>query len=62
MLYRQCDPSALGCQMSESAIQLDTIIGMQRAVSALRFGLVIDDKGFKIYVSGVLGTRRIIVI
>jgi len=62
MLYRQCDPSALVCQTSDNAIQLDTIIGQVRAVKALRFGLDIKDKGFNIFVSGVPGTGRTTVI
>jgi lon-related putative ATP-dependent protease len=37
---------------------LDTIIGQERAVRALRFGLSIKDPGFGIYVSGPPGTGR----
>jgi lon-related putative ATP-dependent protease len=57
-LYRVCDPSSLGCSTSEQAVQLDTIIGQERAVHALRFGLDIKDKGFHVYVSGMPGTGR----
>ncbi len=57
-LYHSCDPAQLGCETSAEAEQLDTIIGQQRAVRALRFGLDIKDKGFNIYVAGLPGTGR----
>jgi lon-related putative ATP-dependent protease len=57
-LYRSCEPSMLGCKTSEDAIKTDTIIGQERAVRALCFGLDIKNKGFNIYVSGMPGTGR----
>ena len=55
-LYRVCDPSILSCDTSEDAVMLDTIIGQERAVRAMRFGLDIKDKGFNIYVAGSSGS------
>jgi lon-related putative ATP-dependent protease len=57
-LYHVCDRSTLGCTTSKDAVELDTIIGQERAVRALRFGLDIKDKGFNIYLSGMPGTGR----
>lgn len=37
---------------------MDSIIGQDRALSALRFGLNIMKPGFNIYVSGLAGTVR----
>jgi len=57
-LYAVCDPTTLGWKTSAEAPSLDTIIGQERAVRALRFGLDISKKGFNIYVSGHPGTGR----
>jgi len=57
-LRSRCDPSALGCTTSQEARGLETIIGQDRAVKSLRFGLGIQDVGFNIYVSGMPGTGR----
>jgi lon-related putative ATP-dependent protease len=57
-VYRICDPATLGCRSSAEVGTRDIIIGQDRAVSALRFGLDIKNKGFNIYVSGVPGSGR----
>ncbi len=57
-LYRNCDPNSLECNTSEEAPELDTIIGQDRAVRSLQFGLDIKEKGFNIYLAGVHGTGR----
>ncbi|MFC1878795.1 Lon protease family protein, partial [Chloroflexota bacterium] len=57
-LYRTCDPAILGCSSSKEAEPLDTIIGQERAVHALRFGLDINNKGFNVFASGFHGTGR----
>jgi lon-related putative ATP-dependent protease len=57
-LRRTCDPDSLKCQSSQDLIPLQEIIGQERAVRALKFGLGIQDKGFNIYVAGYPGTGR----
>lgn len=57
-LRRICDPAEVGCNTSAEVTQLDTIIGQERAVRAMRFGLGIGEKGFNIYVTGMPGTGR----
>ncbi len=57
-LRRTCDPQMLGCDTSEEMRPLETIIGQERAVKALRFGLGIKELGFNIYVAGMPGTGR----
>ncbi len=57
-LCRICDPAALGSSNSSQIGALKTIIGQERAVRALRFGLGIKEKGFNIYASGRPGTGR----
>lgn len=57
-LYRICDPTLISYKASDEAPELDTIIGQERALRALRFGLDIPDKGFHVFVAGVPGTGR----
>jgi predicted ATP-dependent protease len=46
------------CTSSEDLPPLKEIIGQDRALRALKFGLQIQDKGFNIYVAGMPGTGR----
>ncbi len=57
-LCRKCDPALMGSSNSSQISTLKTIIGQERAVKALRFGLGIKEKGFNIFVSGRPGTGR----
>ena len=42
-LRKICDPQTLECSTSDEMQALDTIIGQERAVKALRFGLGMDE-------------------
>jgi lon-related putative ATP-dependent protease len=53
-----CDPQKLGCSSSQEVTALETIIGQERAVKSLNFGLGIKNSGFNIYVAGLPGTGR----
>lgn len=57
-LCRMCDPTSMGSSDSSQITTLKTIIGQERAVKALRFGLGIKEKGFNIFASGRPGTGR----
>jgi len=57
-LRRVCDPSRLGFASTAEVPALETIIGQDRAVNSLQFGLSIRSPGFNIYVSGIPGTGR----
>ena len=46
------------CASTEALKPLEGIIGQERAISALKFGLNITKPGFNIYVSGPAGTGR----
>ena len=52
------DSKKLNCNTTEELTPLEGIIGQDRAVKALKFGLNIEDDGFNIYVSGYSGTGR----
>jgi lon-related putative ATP-dependent protease len=57
-LHRTCDPKSLHCESSAQIGSLGAIIGQERAVRAMRFGLDIRDWGFNIFVAGMPGTGR----
>jgi lon-related putative ATP-dependent protease len=56
--YKVCAPDFMGCDSSLELTALETIVGQDRAIRAMQFGLGIKDKGFNIYVSGMPGTGR----
>jgi len=58
-LRKECDPKSLmSCETTEGIPPLEGIIGQERAVKALKFGLEIKESGFNIYVAGPSGTGR----
>ena len=52
------DPTLVECKSTAELKPLDGIIGQDRALKALTFGLNIKESGFNIYVSGLHGTGR----
>lgn len=57
-LLRVCDPASIPYETSQDAPPLEGIIGQDRAVQAIHFGLDIHEKGFNVFVVGVPGTGR----
>lgn len=57
-LRTKFDHKKLNCRSTEELIPLEGIIGQDRAVKALKFGLNIVDGGFNIFVAGYSGTGR----
>jgi lon-related putative ATP-dependent protease len=57
-LRRMIDPATLGIETTAELAPLDSIIGQQRAVSALQFGLGMREAGFNIYVAGEPGIGK----
>lgn len=57
-LRRQCDPAEFPFKTTADLSPTAEVIGQQRAVSALEFGLGIRNHGYNIYVSGIPGTGR----
>jgi lon-related putative ATP-dependent protease len=53
-----CDAGFMACKTTEGLVPLKEIIGQERAVRALKFGIGIRDHGFNIYVAGWPGTGR----
>jgi lon-related putative ATP-dependent protease len=57
-LRRVVDPRSLAIESTRELEPLEGIIGQNRAVEALRFGLGIDSLGFNIYVAGPPGIGK----
>jgi lon-related putative ATP-dependent protease len=57
-LRKECDPNVMRCETTQGLTPLREIIGQERAVRALKFGLGIRESGFNIYVAGFPGTGR----
>ena len=53
-----CDPRVLHCDSTKELKPFSGILGQARALSALEFGLNINNPGFNIYVAGMPGTGR----
>ena len=57
-LRKTFDPTTLDVQTTENMMPFEGIIGQKRAVSALRFGLGMQEVGFNIYVAGPPGIGK----
>ena len=57
-LRKVCDASFMRCETTQGLVPLREIIGQERAVRALKFGIGIRERGFNIYVAGFPGTGR----
>lgn len=57
-LRREFDHRKLRYKTTEKIPPLKIIIGQERAIKALRFGLDIGERGFNIYMAGLEGTGR----
>ncbi len=55
---KKCTSEIANCNSTAELEPLKQIIGQDRAVKALQFGLAMKDGGFNIYVSGMSGTGR----
>jgi lon-related putative ATP-dependent protease len=55
---KKCTTKIADCNSTAELEPLQQIIGQDRAVKALQFGLKMRDGGFNIYVSGMSGTGR----
>ncbi|MBS4537424.1 AAA family ATPase [Clostridium sp. D2Q-11] len=57
-LKKECDLSLFDFNTTEEVEDWEGLIGQERAMEALKFGLSINRKGYNIYVSGLTGTGR----
>ncbi|MFA6030192.1 MAG: AAA family ATPase [Elusimicrobiota bacterium] len=61
-LRRVFDPSKFGLKSTDKHTPLEEIIGQERAVSAMQFGLAIREPGFNIFVAGPPGVGKMTVV
>jgi lon-related putative ATP-dependent protease len=59
---RTCDPASLGFESTETLEAPIAIIGQDRALKALQFGLQIQNSGFNVYAAGLPGTGKMTAI
>jgi lon-related putative ATP-dependent protease len=57
-LYKRCDESLFDFRTTEEVPPLDGIIGQERALDSIDFGLNLPSTGFNIYVLGDSGTGK----
>jgi lon-related putative ATP-dependent protease len=57
-LRNVCDANFMHCESTKDLVPLSEIIGQERAVRALKFGIGIKNHGFNIFVAGYPGTGR----
>lgn len=53
-----CDPKSFKFKNTSEVKPLDTVIGQERAVQAIDFGLNMKDPGYNIFVTGLAGTGK----
>lgn len=58
MIRRTFDKNKIKCKSSQEVSPLEDIVGQDRALKALKFGLQIKEKGFNIFVAGFPGTGK----
>jgi lon-related putative ATP-dependent protease len=57
-VYRACEPASLSFKTTADLPDLAEIIGQERAVSSVEFGMGIDSDGYNIFAVGPLGTGK----
>ncbi len=57
-LLRRCDPALLPFRTTEELQDLEGILGQDRAIEAVRFGIGIRRKGYNLFALGAPGTGR----
>ncbi len=57
-LYRACDPAGLGFATTDELTPLETMLGQERAVGAVEFGLGIRRDGYNLFALGPPGTGK----
>lgn len=58
MLRKECDPNSFKFNDTSELEPLEGIIGQERAVRAMTFGLKINTRGYNIFMSGMTGTGK----
>ncbi|MCH7824574.1 MAG: AAA family ATPase [Acidobacteria bacterium] len=57
-LRKRCDPEQFSFETTADVSPLEEIIGQERAIRAIRFGLDIQSPGYNVFVAGLSGTGK----
>ena len=57
-LFKKCAPDTFSFSTTEELVPLKGIVGQERAVQALDFGLKIKGHGYNIFMTGITGTGK----
>ena len=57
-LRAQCDPRSFSFTTTDDLEPIDTLVGQDRALGAIRFGSEIDRPGYNLFALGPQGTGR----
>ena len=57
-LYRHCPPDSLGFTSTAELESLDTFLGQERAIEAVKFGIGIRRDGYNLYALGPMGVGK----
>ena len=61
-LLKQCDPAQFDFHDTSELDPLETVIGQERAVQAIDFGLNMKSAGYNIFVTGPVGTGKTTIV
>lgn len=61
-LRKEIDLKALNFKTTEEVKPLETVIGQDRAVRAINFGLAMENNSYNIFVTGIRGTGRTTIV
>jgi lon-related putative ATP-dependent protease len=61
-LRRTCDPAVFAFQDTSAVSPLDGVIGQERAVQAIAFGLDMQSPGYNIFLTGPAGTGKTTIV
>ena len=62
LLYRPCDPAALGFRSTAELVESPGVICQERAVEAVEFAVGMSDDGYNVFVLGPEGTGKLTLI
>ncbi|MBL0715348.1 MAG: AAA family ATPase [Desulfosarcina sp.] len=61
-LFKQCDPAQFDFSDTSALEPLETVIGQERAVQSIDFGLNMKSAGYNIFVTGPVGTGKTTIV
>jgi len=57
-LFHRCDPQSLGIETTDELERIESVLGQERAVNAILFGIGIRHEGYNLFALGPSGTGK----